>query len=485
MISAKSGYVEEARSVKYLQNVVRRRRAERLEQRMDAEPRPEQSAFRRFESSPIHRAPWLEDRQQRGAACHGSSNLKVLHTSDWHLGQSLHGRKRYEEFKSFLDWLSAVMEAEGIDVLLIAGDVFDSSTPSNRAQELYYDFLLKASRTCCQNIVVIAGNHDSPSFLDAPKEILRSLNVYVIGQKAETAEGEVLVLHGEGSRPQAIVCAVPYLRDRDIRIVEPGESVEEKGAKLVAGIKEHYRDVCELAERKQLELSKEGHPKIPIVVMGHLFMVGGKTVSGGEIGELGSLTQVGADIFPASINYVALGHLHIPQRVDGAGHIRYCGSPIPLSFGEAKQEKTVIIAEFGDAPPNIHVMPIPCFQALESIVGSLDEITAGLSRLCEDGSDAWLEIEYTGAELVGNLWEIFHESIADSSMEIRRIKNRVFSARALAPIQDEEMLENLDFHQVFESCLDDSKIPPDERNGLLASYNEILQLLSEKDPRAD
>lgn len=139
--------------------------------------------------------------------------MKVLHTSDWHLGQSLYGHKRYEEFKSFLNWLGSLIETEGIMVLLIAGDVFDSSTPSNRAQELYYDFLQKASRTCCQNIVVIAGNHDSPSFLNAPKRLLRVLDVYVIGQKAETAEGEVLVLYDKKDKPQAVVCAVPYLRD--------------------------------------------------------------------------------------------------------------------------------------------------------------------------------------------------------------------------------------------------------------------------------
>ena len=370
-------------------------------------------------------------------------------------------------------------------MLLIAGDVFDNGTPSNRAQELYYDFLQKASRTCCQNIVVIAGNHDSPSFLDAPKRLLRALDVHVVGQKAKTAKGEVLVLYGEGSRPQAIVCAVPYLRDRDIRVVEPGESIKEKDAKLIAGIKKHYQDVCSLAEQRQSELSKEGHPRIPIIVMGHLFMAGGKTVGGGGIRKLGLLTQVGADIFSASVDYVALGHLHIPQHVDGAEHIRYCGSPIPLNYDEANQEKTVIIAEFGDAAPNIDIIPIPRFQFLERIVGSLDEITTRLSQLCKDGSNAWLEIEYTGAELVGNLREIFYESIAGSSMEIRRIKNRTAFNRVLTSIRDEEMLEDLDVHRVFESCLKSFEIPPHERNGLLTSHNEILQLLSEKDSRAE
>jgi len=411
--------------------------------------------------------------------------LKVLHTSDWHLGRSLYGQKRYEEFKNFLDWLSAVIETENIDILLIAGDVFDNSTPSNRAQELYYNFLVGTSKTCCRSIVVIAGNHDSPSFLDAPKGLLRALDVHVLGQKTPTAEGEVIAIHGDGASPPAVVCAVPYLRDRDVRIVEPGESVEEKDAKLVAGIKEHYREVCSLAKQRQSELSEKRGSKIPIIAMGHLFIAGGKIIGGGGIKELGSLTQVGADIFPAFIDYVALGHLHIPQRVNEAEHMRYCGSPIPLGYGEAGQEKIVIIAEFGETALTTHTVPIPRFQALERIVGSFDEISKRLHQLREDGSNAWLEIEYTGAEIIGNLRETFDESVNGSDMEIRRIKNKAVFDRVLTSIENEEMLEDLDIHRVFESCLDLFEIPPHERSGLVASHGEILQLLSEKDWRTE
>jgi len=107
--------------------------------------------------------------------------MKILHTSDWHLGRSLYGRKRYDEFSSFLDWLAQAIEDEKVDALLVAGDVFDTSTPSNRAQELYYRFLCRVAASCCRHVVVVAGNHDSPSFLNAPKELLRALNVYVVG----------------------------------------------------------------------------------------------------------------------------------------------------------------------------------------------------------------------------------------------------------------------------------------------------------------
>ena len=127
--------------------------------------------------------------------------MKILHTSDWHIGRSLYGRKRYDEFSAFLDWLAEFIQAESVDALLVSGDVFDTSTPSNRAQELYYRFLCKVSASCCRHIVVIAGNHDSPSFLNAPKELLRALNVYVVGSITENP-GRSLVLQALHTSPR-------------------------------------------------------------------------------------------------------------------------------------------------------------------------------------------------------------------------------------------------------------------------------------------
>ena len=190
--------------------------------------------------------------------------MKVLHTSDWHLGRSLYGRRRYDEFSEFLKWLTDTIITEKVDALLIAGDIFDTCTPSNKAQELYYQFLCKVSSSCCKNIVVIAGNHDSPSFLNAPKELLKVLNVFVVGAMTEDPADEVIVLKDENERPSAIVCAVPYLRDRDIRSFEAGESVEDKNSKLMEGLKQHYADVCRIAEAKQQEYDK-ANLEVPIL----------------------------------------------------------------------------------------------------------------------------------------------------------------------------------------------------------------------------
>ena len=169
--------------------------------------------------------------------------MNILHTSDWHLGRTLYGRKRYDEFEAFLAWLVETIHQRAVDVLLIAGDVFDTSLPSNRAQELYYQFLCQVAASSCRHVVVIAGNHDSPSFLNAPKSLLRVLDVHVVGAVTDHLEDEVLLLNDEDGRPELIVCAVPYLRDRDIRVAEAGESIEDKERKLIDGIREHGTSV--------------------------------------------------------------------------------------------------------------------------------------------------------------------------------------------------------------------------------------------------
>ena len=255
--------------------------------------------------------------------------LRVLHTSDWHIGRTLYGRKRYESFAAFLLWLGETIREERVDVLVVAGDVFDTSAPSNRSQELYYRFLCRI-REHCRHVVIVAGNHDSPSFLAAPKELLRALNVHVIGAMSDDPAEETLVLRGRDGEPELIVCAVPYLRDRDIRTSEAGESLEDKEAKLLEGIRRHYAAVCALAA------SERSRPDLPLLATGHLFAAGGLTQEGDGVRQLyvGSLARVGADCFPDCIDYLALGHLHIPQKLGGSETRRYSGSPLPMNFGE-------------------------------------------------------------------------------------------------------------------------------------------------------
>ena len=408
--------------------------------------------------------------------------MKILHTSDWHLGRPLYGRKRYEEFTGFLEWLSDHMKRARIEALLVSGDVFDTGTPSNRAQELYYRFLCRIADSPCRHVVIIGGNHDSPSFLNAPKELLRALNVHVVGSMTPSPDEEVIVLRDQRGLPEAIVCAVPYLRDRDIRTVEAGETSEDKTRKLIHALAGHYAHVCRIAEQRRKEMGN-----IPLIAMGHLFTTGGKTVQGDGVRDLyvGSLARVGADSFPDFVDYVALGHLHVPQQVGRFRHIRYSGSPIPMGYGEATQQKQVIQVSFDALLPTIEPVPVPCFQPLLKISGSFEAICERIEELKREGSNAWLEIEYTGAEVVGNLREVMDASIEGTSMEIRRIENKRLLERLLSGQKVNETLDDLDVQDVFARCLDAHQVPVTERPEMVEAYTEIISALHEDDRNAE
>ena len=409
--------------------------------------------------------------------------MKILHTSDWHLGRALYGRKRYEECEAFLNWLAGLIEEENIDVLLVAGDVFDNSTPSNRAQELYYQFLCRTAAAAHRQVVIIAGNHDSPSFLNAPRELLKFLNVHVVGDASGPPAAEVIVLSGSDREPQLIVCAIPYLRDRDIRTTEAGESVADKERKIIEGIRNHYRRVCEAAEEQRAHMNKP----TPIVAMGHLFTAGGQTMDGDGVRELyiGALAQVGADIFPGSIDYLALGHLHVPQAVAGSEFIRYSGSPLPVGFGEADQEKMVVLVEFAENKPRITNIPTPRFQELQTLTGDWPMISGKIDELKSRQSRAWVEIVYEGDEVAGSLRGQLDEAVAGTGIEILRIRNNRILERALSRMDEGETLDDLDATEVFRRCLAAHEVPEDQHPGLLEAYREVIVSLQEADPRAE
>lgn len=430
--------------------------------------------------------------------------MKLLHTSDWHLGRALYGRKRYEEFEAFLAWLVETIQQNAIDVLLVAGDVFDTSAPSHRAQALYYRFLCRMAASSCRHVVVIAGNHDSPSFLNAPRELLKALDVHVVGHASEDPEDEVCVLADANGAPELIVCAVPYLRDRDIRVAEAGETIEDKERKLIDGIRAHYAAVAAVAMKKRAEINAA----IPIVAMGHLFTAGGQTVDGDGVRELyiGSLAHVSAGIFPDAFDYLALGHLHVPQKVGGSETMRYSGSPLPMGFGEATQQKSVVIVDF-QAPsgaqavsgthslpecapsahrhPAISLIDVPVFQKLERIQGDWPDISSRILELSAADSRTWLEIIYQGLEVMGDLRVRLDAAIDGTGMEILRVKNNRIIERVLGQMHDQQTLDDLSTNEVFERCLAAHQVPPAQWPALLHAHQEILASLGEDDRQAE
>ncbi|MDF1815399.1 MAG: exonuclease SbcCD subunit D C-terminal domain-containing protein [Verrucomicrobiales bacterium] len=405
--------------------------------------------------------------------------MRFLHTADWHIGKKLYGRERYEEHEKFFHWLLETIREEEIDVLLMAGDVFDTTTPGNRAQELYYNTLIGASAAGCQHIVVIGGNHDSPSLLNAPKELCSALNIHVVGcSTSPDYEKEVIPLTGKSGEMEAVVCAVPYLRDRDLRSVAVGESDEEKNKKYIKAISDHYSEVGKIAS------SLRAGTSMPIIGMGHLFTVEGKTGDGVRDLYVGNMAHLKATAFPDCFDYLALGHLHVPQTVAAMDHIRYSGSPIPMGFGEAGQQKQVVILDFKGRTPVVSTRDIPDFQALERVEGDFESIVGQLELIAKHSPTAWVQVEYNGEPFPGNLRNELELAIEGTGLEIRRVINQTNYQHTLSSFDHVETLQSMDSTEVFERCLDSFEVPSAQRPALLTAYKEILLTAMAEDPEA-
>ncbi len=307
--------------------------------------------------------------------------MKILHTSDWHLGQSFMGKSRLEEHQAFLAWLLEAVESENIDVLIVAGDIFDTGTPPNYALELYYNFLTKLKSSSCKNIIITAGNHDSIATLKAPQQLLKALNVHVITSGDED-ENEIISIYKD-EKLEGIVCAVPFLRDYVVRQSLSGETIKDKENALSLGIKEHYNNVY----KEALELCKEQN--IPIIATGHLTTVGSKASESERDIYIGGTLDIDSDFFAKNFDYVALGHLHINQRV-GQEHVCYSGSPIPLSFSESTTQKKVNIVEFKDKEVKVSELDIPLYRPLLVLRGDVESIVYELEKI--ENKETWIEV---------------------------------------------------------------------------------------------
>jgi len=270
--------------------------------------------------------------------------MRLLHTSDWHLGQSLHNFERHYEHQCFLDWLLDTLVREQADALLISGDIFDNANPSSASQKQLYRFLQQAREKMPQlDLVIIAGNHDSPGRLEAPGPLLEAHGTRVIGSVPRLDDGSIdvasliLPLHGAdadgGKCVRAWCLAIPFLRPGDV------PRSEEEGDPYLNGIALLYRQALELALARR-------QPGQAIVAMGHCHMVDGQMSNDSERRiVIGGTEMLPAGIFGQQIAYAALGHLHLAQQVGQRQQIRYCGSPIPLSFAEVGYQHQVLRIE--------------------------------------------------------------------------------------------------------------------------------------------
>lgn len=261
-------------------------------------------------------------------------SIKILHTSDWHIGKELHKVELTEDMDRFFTWLIEFIRDNDVDVLLMSGDLFDQANPTQLDMKQYYAFLEKMIPLECR-IVLTGGNHDSPAVLNAPKDLLQLLKIDVVGGAPETVED--LFVEYQKDDQSVVIAAVPFLRDRDIRKSVAGETYNDKIEQIRDGLKTYFENV-----NAHYKANYEG---LPFVIMGHLYAQGA-TVSDSERDiQIGNQAGVDSSIFGDQANYVALGHIHKPQEV-GRPNIRYSGSPIPMSFSEKSDQKEIVLLEF-------------------------------------------------------------------------------------------------------------------------------------------
>ena len=371
--------------------------------------------------------------------------MRLLHTSDWHLGKRLFDKERYDVFENFLTWLLSTIRKERVDTLIVAGDIFDTAVPTNKSLRLYYDFLSHLSGSGCRHVVIVSGNHDSPTLLEAPKEILASLGVHVIGG-AENPENEVIELKDSSGKLEGVVCAVPFLRERDILRLKD-DSTLSRSEEIQLAVENHYKNVVKKA------IDKMGAKRVPLIATGHLFTVG--SPKGEDVNELyiGATGAVPVSIFPSEIDYLALGHIHRAYSIGGDKTRNYCGAPISFTFEEANLEKLVRLVDFEPDEIKVTDIPVPKFDKLVSVQGSQTEITAKLKELIAQDKKILVEVIHTGKTDAINLTGEVADQTSGTKIEVLRIFDETKKANCLSNDAEEMEIGELTWENVFEKKL--------------------------------
>lgn len=338
--------------------------------------------------------------------------MKLLHTADWHLGQTFFDYDRKFEHSLFLTWLRQQVREQAVDVLLIAGDVFDSPNPSAESQRVYYRFLCEVTAENPElHVIIIAGNHDSAARLESPNVLLEMINVTVCGVVKRTAAGEIDFSHLVVPLNKGGKClAIPYLRQGDY----------PEADSYAQGVQKMYEAAYEYA-------SKDGNG--PIIALGHLQATGSE-ISDFDRSErtvIGGLECVSPDSFSRGIAYTALGHLHRGQRVSGRENVRYSGAPLPMSFAERHNRQGVVLVTIEGEETAIERLEFEAPAKLLSLPDKacpLDQVLEKIAELSDGESSAtspYLEIKVLITEPEPSLRHQIEEALKGKSVRLARL----------------------------------------------------------------
>ncbi len=402
--------------------------------------------------------------------------MKILHTSDWHLGQRFLYSDRQEEHERALDWLLNEIETQGVDLLIVSGDIFDIGNPPNYARRQYFLFLTQLLASGCRHVVIVGGNHDSPTMLNAPKELLQALQIHVVGA-APPPEEALIELRDRSGKLEAVVGAAPFLRDGDLHYSIAGEGGLERIERLREGIRDYYEAMGQAAAAYR-------EAGVPVLATGHLYATGAEASARQDNIYIGNVENIEAEQFPTVFDYVALGHIHRPQAVGGRAEVRYSGSLIPLSFSETKDDKKVVLITFdGRRLTEIREVAVPTFRRLKTIQGSLAEVEAGLKRFAARGQrelTPWVEVIVETDQPIPQLDVRLRDLTAEMDLELVKIR-LLRDHRSLDAQTQEEDLNDLAALDVFRKKCNSYGSSPEEEEALVHTFRELQAWLAEKE----
>ncbi|MEB5921586.1 exonuclease subunit SbcD [Franconibacter daqui] len=402
--------------------------------------------------------------------------MRILHTSDWHLGQNFYTKSRAAEHQAFLDWLLEAAVEHQADAIIVAGDIFDTGSPPSYARELYNRFVVKLQATQCQ-LIVLAGNHDSVATLNESRELLACLNTRVIASAQQDPASQAIILNRRDGAPGAVLCPIPFLRPRDILRSRGGQSGSEKQQQLLEAITQHYEQCYNAACALRSEQA------LPIIATGHLTTVGVTKSDAVRDIYIGTLDAFPAHLFPAA-DYIALGHIHRAQKVAASDHIRYSGSPIALSFDETGKEKSVFLVEFAEGKlHDVTALPVPVSQPLAVVKGTLEEIAQALNqwRDAPAGPKVWLDIEIATEQFLHDMQRQITQLTENLPVEVVLLRrSRELREKNLGTLQTETLSE-LGVEEVFERRLQQEQLEEEEARRLRNLFAQTLESLHQEE----
>lgn len=397
--------------------------------------------------------------------------MKILHTADWHIGKKLHKHELSQDFELFMDWLCESIQTHSVEVLLVSGDVFDLANPSSEARNQYYR-ALKKLRKLDLKIIITGGNHDSPAMLDAPREILRELEMHITGGLPKNLEEAIIPIFNREGNPELVIAALPYLRDADLRSAGDGHTYTDRIEALRKGIQYTFSNAAEICQNL--------YPGIPAIAMGHLFAAKIESSDSERDIQIGNLAAFDANQFGDYFSYIALGHIHKPQQVKSQVPTFYSGSPIPLSFSERKDEKRILLLDtsLSFEPQSV---PIPQFRRLLKISGTFEIIKQKLRELKRTGElEALLEVILTEDNYDADKILLFDELVTNfekPGFEI--VKHRAQFQHQLKGAtelyENSQQLEDLKPREVFMELIRKHEYNPEIHQELLSAFDELLE----------